>query len=764
MGPESDTLAYDFRRFRRWVGGLARAGGPGRAAVRAAAGAAAGACAAAAALAQTAPAPPAPLPPLPAPLVEQQQVRRVQIDVSVIDPRGDSWSSVPGLTREQFEVRLDGRPLPPEIAARTEFDAICTGGGAPDAGEPRDRLADERPTIVVFADLNYLDPRMRFGVTQALERLAELAAVRPMRVKVVAYTRRIVPITRDFVSDPAAIRRAGEELAASLSTGPPLQGITSAPTRDSSEDPIDSRSVYDITSGDGPPDPAPEPAYEVFLPEDFGLRTAEITSARNPTSEMAAQQIDPRPSLAAIEAVLLAHASLRGRKALVLFSSPWFDLNEDLFLTYAFEPRRATQGGFSIWTVDARGLGVPTSPGSGSRLMEFLATGTGGEAVRAAGSLGVVFDRVISTMSCYYLFSIPLAAPVRGEERHSIDVRLNTTKHPEFWNYRVRTTGMVTVASRQKLRERRRLGALMDPTGFPLPDVRVSVGYPVKDGALTVPIQVAALLADLTFVRDPERGDLVARFAWEGLVTGDSGDPICSLGDGVERTVRLETPPSRYPPTYLLLSSSCALPGPGDFDVRTLVEDLVTGEVGAAQIRLSLPAPAKGMAKVSAVRLGRSTGRDFLLDPARTKGREVPRDGARATVVPLLEAETVQSADRVVLRFVACGLPAAPRTILFRPVAGADGQPARESIYQIMPTPRGEIRNENASCREYEAAAPESSLAPGTYGIAIIDPSVPAATRQDIDRILSSGPVLESREFRVIPPPSGPAPRPGEPT
>ncbi len=337
------------------------------------------------------------------------------------------------------------------------------------------------------------------------------------------------------------------------------------------------------------------------------------------------------------------------------------------------------------------------------------------------------------------------------------------SRHPEFWGYRVRSSGMVTLASRQKLRERRRLGALMDPTGFPLPNVRVSAAYPSREAALVVPIQVAALLADLTFLRDPGRGDLVARFAWEGLLTDEGGNPVCTLGDGVERTVRIETPPSRYPPTYVLLSASCALPGPGDFDVRVLVEDLVAGEVGAAQVRLSLPAPAKAMAPISAVRLGRSSGRDFLLDPARTKGKDVPRDAARVAVVPLLDGESVQSADRVVLRFVACGLAGAPRTILFRPLPGADGKPVRESIYQILPTPRGEVRSEATTCREYEAAAPESSLAPGSYGIAIIDPAVPAASRQDIDRILSDGPVLDSREFRVIPPATAPAPRPGEP-
>ncbi len=616
MGPESGSLAYDFRRFRRRFRGLARA------AARAAGCAAIAVAAIPGALAQ-APAPP--LPPLPAPLVEQQQVRRVQIDVSVIDPRGDAWSSVPGLAREDFLIHIDGRPLPPAIAARTEFDAICSDGSA-GAGEPRDRLADERPTIVVFADLNFLDSRMRHRVTQALDRLADIAATRPVRVKVVAYTRRIVPITPDFVSDPEAIRRAARELAGTIGSGPPLQGISAAPTRESFDTPIDSRSLYDLTSGDSPPDPSPEPAYQVFLPEDFGLRSAEITSARNPTTELASQAIDPRPSLAAIEAVLLAHSSLRGRKALVLFSSPWFDLHEDLFLTYAFEPQRAAAGGFSIWTVDARGLGVPSASGGGSRLLEFLATGTGGEPVRTAGSLGVVFDRVIAAMSCYYLFSLPLEAPARGEERRRIDVRLDTARHPEFWGYRVRSTGIVTLASRQKLRERRRLGALMDPTGFPLPSVRVSVAYPSRERALVVPIQVAALLADLSFLRDPERGDLVARFAWEGLLTDEGGNPVCTLGDGVERTVRIESPPSRYPPTYLLLSATCALPGPGDFDVRTLVEDLVTGEVGAAQVRLSLPAPANG----NGAGLGGAPGAQHRARfPARSGAREGEGGAAR---------------------------------------------------------------------------------------------------------------------------------------
>ncbi len=748
MGPESGSLAYGPRRFRR----RDRAFPWGVAVVLFAAG-----------LLPSARGEEPQTPPLPAPLVEQQQVRRVQIDVSVIDPRRDEWSSVPGFERDDFLLRVDGRPLAPEIAARTEFDAICTD---PAAGPPaqRDRLAQETPTLVILADLNFLDSRMRYGVSQALERLAAIAETRPLRVKILAYARRLLPMTIDFTSDPAEIRRAAAELSSVVAAGPPLEGIRAAPTRESPDQPIDSRSIYDITSGDGPPpqETTPTEAFTILVPTDTGFRTAEITSARNPTKELASRDIDPRPSLAAIEAVLLAHASIKGRKALVLFSSPWFDIHEDLFLTYAHEPRRAAQGGFSIWTVDARGLGVPSAPEGGSRLMDFLANSTGGTPLRAAGSLGVVFDRVLSTLSCYYLFSIPLAAPEKGEERYSIDVRLDTGKHPEYWNYRVRTASSVMIGSRQEVRHRRRLGALMDPTGFTIPDVRLSISYPARTDGLVVPIQVAALLADLTFVRDPERGDLVARFAWEGIVLDAAGDPVCPIGDALERTVRSETAPSRYPPTYVLLQTSCSLPGPGTYDARVLVEDLVTGDVGAAEVQISLPSPETRMVGVSAVRLGRSTGRDFLLVAERAKARDVPRDIERRSVVPLLEQESVHPADRVVLRFVACGMAGTPRTILFRPPGGIEGSTAAESVYQILPTPRGEFRSEETVCREYEAAAPENSLAPGRYGIAIIDPAIPASTRQDIDQMLNKGQIIEEVEFRVVQPTVG-GPQPGEP-
>lgn len=748
MGPETVSLAYGSRRFRRrpWV--FPRG-----------AGIAAAVCILTPALGQ-APAPP----PRPSPLVEQQQVRRVQVDVSVIDPRGDAWSSVPGFERDDFLLRVDGRPLPPEIAARTEFDAICSDAPVRPS-EPRDRLAPETPTLVILADLNFLDSRMRFGVTQALERLATIAETRPLRVKILAYSRRLLPMTAEFTSDPAEIRRAAAELSSVVAPGPPLEGIKAPPMRESADEPIDTQALYDVTSGDSPPSPANDPtkeAFNILIPTDTGFRTAEITSARNPTAELASRDIDPRPSLAAIEAILLANASIKGRKALVLFSSPWFDLHEDLFLTYAYEPRRAAQGGFSIWTVDARGLGVPSAPGGGSRLLEFLATSTGGAPIRAAGSLGVVFDRVLSTLSCYYLFSIPLPAPEKGEERYSIDVRLDTAKHPEYWNYRVRTVSSVTIGSRQEMRRRRRLGALMDPSGFAIPDVRLSISYPSKNETLVAPIQVAALLADLTFVRDPERGDLVARFGWEGIVLDEAGNTVCALGDSLERTVRSESPPSRYPPTYLLMQATCALPGPGTYDARVLVEDLVTGDVGAAEVQLSLPTPATEMSGISAVRLSRSTGRDFLVEGERAKSRDVPRDVERRSLVPLLEQESVHPGDRVVLRFVACGVAGTPRTILFRPANGAEGRTASESVYQILPTPRGEVRSETTTCREYEAAAPENTLAPGTYAVAIIDPSIPAATRQDIDLILNKGQFMKKVEFRVIRPVAA-GPPPGEP-
>ncbi|MBP7148054.1 MAG: hypothetical protein KBD01_10950 [Acidobacteria bacterium] len=690
--------------------------------------------------------------PIEAPLVEHETVRRVQVDVSVIDPRGDSWSSVPGLRREDFELRLDGRPLPPDIAERVEFDPICPGA--------EERSSEPRPTLIVLADLNFLDLRMRHKVAEALLALAETMRQRPLRVKVLAYTREITPLTEEFTSSPEQVVRAARALTEIIAAGPPRS------------DPPPPQDTF--RAGTEESTPPVDREIQSFHTRDEVLQAFSVTEPvlstlpedrPSPHEQLARLDVDPRPSLTAIEAVLLAHAGLRGRKALVLFSSGWFELPEELWLSYTTDPRLAAQGGFTVWSVDAAGLAT-SSPRS--RLLDLLGTSSGGGLVRGAGRLDVVFDRVVAQQSCYYLFSIPIRQPRTASERHSVDVRLHSRSNPQHWRYRVRTASTFTVLGSREMSQRRRLAGLMEPDAHPFPEARVSASYPAGSGTLVLPVEMSALLSDLTFQRDPRRGDYTARIAWEGFVADAQGRQVCRLGDGQERSVRSDSPPERFPPILLVLQSSCPLPTAGTYDARVVIEDLLSGDVGAARARVEVPEPSPAVAAVSAVRLGRASGRDFLAPTGAAKQRDIERDRARQAFIPLLDGESVLVEDRLRVRFVACGAPEPPHVILGRVPApngagpNATGSPAGEALYQLVLAARNRQTRGEFACTEYEAVAPESSLPPGEYALTFLPAETLLRTREDIERALGEAPLARA-PFRVVPPSWRPAPPPERP-
>ncbi|MDH3285245.1 MAG: hypothetical protein OEQ13_10925 [Acidobacteriota bacterium] len=692
----------------------------------------------------------------------EQQVRRVQIDVSVIDPRGDSRASVPNLPRDAFLVRLDGLALPPDVAARVEFDEICPASsprqstGARAVVESADSQRDgETPTLIVVADLNFLDLQMRHGVRKALDDLARIAETRFLRVKVIAFGRGLTPLMPDFSRDPDEIRRAGARLVEVIAAGPP-RGVVAPRVNDelpaASEDSLPN---LDIQFGDTePPDPdRPRPAitidreFAAGAADTFGLKPPQLT----PLSELARREVDPRPSLAALEAVMLSHAAIRGRKALVLFSSSWFDLPEELFLSYLEGPQLAAQAGFTIWSVDARGLSDSVHSKSYSRLLGHLATSNGGEAIRSAGRLAIGFERALAQLSCYYLFNIPVEPPERGVVHRHVDVRLDTARYPEYWHYRVRSPSGFRLVDPLRQRQRRRLAALMEPQGYRFPGIRVTAAYPSEASGLETPIEVSVLLSDLTFLRDPQREDLYAELSWEGLVSGKGGRKVCTLGDGRKRVVRSSAPPLSYPPSLLVFRTSCPLPGAGLYDVRVVVEDFASGDVGAGTALLQIAEPDESVAGVSSIRLGRNSGRDFLVELPADDSLEVPRDVGRRAFGPLLPSEAISPDDRLILRFVSCKEDAPPRVVLYRQAEGGDGA---ASLFQLLVVPRAVLQGRGGSCREFEGIVPENSLTPGTYGLAFVEKERTIDSRKHLERLIGERAAGAFIEFKVGRPPS----------
>lgn len=671
--------------------------------------------------------------PRPTDLIEQQDVHRVQIDVSVIDPRGADLASVPGLGKNDFILRLDGVPLTPAQFDRVEFDEICPGHNRAPL-ESDALLPDARPTLIVFADLNFLSTSERQATARAIRDLAALLKSKPMKVKVVAYARRIVDLTSGFTSRPDALLRAADGLVGIVAAGPPQVG-RALPTR-GPNDPVEASPLESEADVSRPRERLDSDrrafdfnrAARLFEPLERG--SAVLPNMVEPT-------VDVRPSLTALEAVMLSHSAIRGRKALVVFANQWFDLDDGDMLRDAIPPRRAAQGGFTIWSVDPRGLGEG-SPGSESKVLSFLSSSTGGQLIRSVGRLSVAFDRALEQLSCYYLFSIPLPRPKSGTREHEVSVRLRTTEHPERWYYRVRSVSAFTLLDPSQLSARRRLAALLEPDAHRFPEVRVTASYPAGTPPATV-IEMGTVLSDLSFLPSGARRGLSARFSLEGMVTDGNGRTVCSLGDAIVRTVRTELQPERFPPSLLVVGEKCVLPGPGTYEVRVVVEDRTAESVGAARARLEFARLEPGLARLSSLRVGRNSGRDFLLDGSvRNTTRDVSRDRERAAFIPLDPGEPVVPKDRVKLRFVVCGLAGIPKVT----VVSSTGTKVTDAPVSA----RGEQRGGDFVCREFEAGVAENVLSPGSYRFSVLDPGAEA----------EAGRELGAAPFDVVAPDAGP--------
>ncbi len=122
-------------------------------------------------------------------LVEKVETRLLQVSVSVLDPKGSAYASVPGLAGSDFVVRVDGKPLSAEQQQRLVFDTVCSNPQV------------SRPVIVVI-DFNYVDQRGRALVADALDQLATDASDRPEVYKIYSVTRQTRVLTEGFSKNP----------------------------------------------------------------------------------------------------------------------------------------------------------------------------------------------------------------------------------------------------------------------------------------------------------------------------------------------------------------------------------------------------------------------------------------------------------------------------------------------------------------------------------------------------------------------------------
>lgn len=666
-------------------------------------------------------------------LVERAEVRLVQIDVSVIDPKSDSFQSIPGLIADQFEIRLDGASLTPGQRAALRFDPVCGSG----ADEPL-------RSIIAIVDLNYIDARGRVKVADAIDAVADAAGTRPELLKVYALTRQLRELTPGFTRDGEALRASATTIRSTAFQGE--RGDATAREilgRDASA------AIDGLGSSQGgcsgPMSAAAALQAESLL---FGYR------ATVPVSGMGLYS--PEGTLAALKGILLAHASLPGRKAVLLFSSPRFRFPavqsnrlEDALRSVL----DLAQPGFTIWTVDVEGI----AGGGSSELLSSLASDTGGRAVRNVGDLSTVFRGAAEQLSCYYLISLPLGTGAEAAA-HTLRVSLDTERFRELWGLVVLSPSRVAIEGDATHQARRRLAALLSPDDFPRPAVAPVLDFPVEiRGKPVVFARFRVPLDELEWVPAADSG-VSARLLVDAVVQTDRGDDldtICEVGAESlgEIELRLPRPPPTGPRSGLAIELPCAYGRDGIYIARGAVTDLEGSTTGAARSTVVFSNGGRDEWTALAARVEAASGLDFVWRP----GLDAPkRDTGRAVFRLVSEDRPADPGDRISLSYVLCGPrwgEAARRIRHLLLGTGAGG----EQILVPLPPEALELAGADGPapfCAQARVSIPAYTLEEGRYLFTIADAAAdpgPLTEALRLDPAAEAEGLLGRAGFRVRP-------------
>lgn len=647
---------------------------------------------------------------------ERVDIRLIQVDVSVIDPKAGSVASISGLTLDHFDIRIDGRKLTAEERRRVLFDPVCDA--LPDRPAPAGGPAAEPPPRPVLAvvDFNYLDARGREKVAQALESIAAEAEQGGETYKIYGLTRQTRLLTPGFTKAPLDLQRAAQAVRETAFSRKPASP-PGAENNGRSDIPGEGRRTdmvqMDITTptttlGKGNLGDVNALAYEADMTYFGDART----------------DYDPGASLAALEGIMRAHTYLPGRKAIVLFSSEAFRFAREERLLFEVQPiREMARFGYSLWTVDVEGIGrVETGA---SELLSQLAQDTGGRSVRQTGELAQAFAGAAEQLSCYYLFSLPVPRDPGASRTYQLDVRLDTSAYPDLWGKVVTAPATLAVPDQASLMRGRRLAALLSPGDFPHPPVTTVLEYPrdvEKRPVFTSRFRVPLNALEWNKV---STGEYEARLLVDAVVerdTGRSNEVVCLAGSENigPLTLRLPAPPRPASRAGLSVELPCVFQKNGLYTARGAITDLATQEAGGGRSTAFINRRGATVWQVWAPRVEAASGKDFLWRPSLPAAR---LDRERRTTRAVEPGSPADAADRLLLRHVLCGPDpqAAQQAVRYLLVRRGEAEPVLATFGpETLQLDGGE--GQGAFCAPATLAFPEFSIPPGEYAILILGP------------------------------------------
>lgn len=363
---------------------------------------------------------------------------RVEVTLVLVDAvvRGRKGRPVPGLTAEDFRVFLDGEEVEP--SGRASFEEWCPAPEAVPAGPPEDPSRpresvtagpDALPRhLVLYFDFSQLTFTGRASVLRGAMDFVSDGIPKSERVKIVTSLDGDVDLTGEFTRDAEVLRR---DLQALLED----------------EDTIDLEVVDEMSE----------------LEDLLALRVEQSRRKLMARDLAHLERQKALRSLFALTHTIDSLSSIRGRKALVLFTDTFRSQPGSQYIE-AVEGRalglgtgigqelttlagKANLANVSIYTIDAGGLQVEPrtvewqhekapelakaamrrAGQSALALQTSLAVDTGGAFMRNTNDLSAIADRARQDLSCYYLLGVRFNSKGDGA-KHRIQVKLSRRK------------------------------------------------------------------------------------------------------------------------------------------------------------------------------------------------------------------------------------------------------------------------------------------------------------------------------------------------
>jgi VWFA-related protein len=580
--------------------------------------------------------------PTPTPPAQPDDVLRittelVQTDVMVFDKSG---KFIDGLKREQFELRVDGKPQ--EISF---FDRVTSGSASEESqlaaarGAPRSKeeqnpttvgLPDRGRTVIFFVD----DIHMAFDSLRRTQKTLLHFINDEMGQNdqvAIASTSGRIGFLQQLTDNKTVLRAAVER----LKLQPPI--------------------ILDIEQ----PAMTESLAQAIIVLRDAGVLNFFVTPLvqQGMPAPMAEQMVTSRAQRILRQADIFARntflsleslarniAPLPGRK-LVFFISDGFLLNTgntELYERLSEITTVAARNGVVMYTMDARGLSTNSTfdattggvfdpsgrimsatlgeTSAQQEALRVLAANTGGRALLNTNALNAAITKTLKETATYYLIAWQpesteqkseklrrIEVKIKGRPELTVQVRrgfLNQTKEETAKAASAGTTNAGTTKSGQvktpSQQLRAAIGSFYSSRAIPTSLALNYLDSPAGGALLTVSMQIPAEVLQF----EPSEGKFRAEVDVEGYVYNDQGKVGFSFNKNLKVTAdALETISGRDEDVYYTEQVRLA---PGLYQARVAARDAKTGRIGVATQWVEIPDLKSQRLTMSSLLIGES--------------------------------------------------------------------------------------------------------------------------------------------------------------